>query len=65
MAAKNRNADSGRRDPQRGFVENLARLIHHFQLFFGITAVYKGVDVGNAVESDLVRKLLHLSSCPL
>jgi hypothetical protein len=54
MPAKNRNTNGGRSDAQRGFAENLAGLVDHLQLLFGVTAVHKGVDVGNTIEGNLV-----------
>ena len=65
MTAKNRNPNRGRSDAQRGFAENLARLVDHLQLFFGVTAIHKGVDVGNTIEGNLVWKFLHLQFLPV
>src|SRR5262245_29520656 len=59
MAAKNWNPNRGRSDSQRGFAENFARLVNHLQLFFGVTAINKGIDVRNTIEGNLVWKLLH------
>src|SRR5262249_34774649 len=49
VAAKNRNTNRGRGDAQRRFVENLAGLVDHLQLFLGVTAVHEGVDVRNTI----------------
>src|SRR5258706_8822426 len=58
MAAKDRHPHRGRSNRQVRFTEDLAGLVDHLQLFFGITAVGKDIDVRDAVKSNLMGKLL-------
>ena len=57
MAAKDRDTHGRGRDPERRFAQNFPGLVDHFQLFLGVTAIREDIDVGNAVEGDLMREL--------
>src|SRR3990172_2438597 len=55
MAPEYRHANGGGSDPDGIVFHDLLRLVHHLHLFPGVAVVQKGVDVREAVESDLVR----------
>ena len=61
MAVRDRNADRGRADLNRGIAENLARFMEQFELFGGIAALLLASDLRNAVEADRVRERLELA----
>ena len=61
MAVRDRNADRGRADLNRGIAENLARFMEQFELFGGIAALFLASDLRYAVEADRVRKRLEFA----
>ena len=65
MAVEDGNPHRRCRDSDGIVLHNLLRLIHHFDLFFGITVVKEDIDVGQAVKGNLVKEETSLGTSRL